>query len=260
MPGGSSIAVTFSINWLAFGIFGVKPQLWRQPNRLEDLDTLVTNLGRTGAHFGMIFTTLTVPVVLGLAAMAACLAVQSLRQHTVGLVLATVVVAGLESATTLVVGYVIPFRSSMWVWVVIVMAISYLFGAGRRILTVVAAAAAVAVAVSGSLYWANSVATKQALLADYDAVQSQLGRMLVENPGAGVVIVGSAQDWKWPVFIHQATYLQSRTVDEFGVRPLFCRPPGCRESTQPEVYAGDANVVMLGERIAVRPPASRGPG
>ncbi len=256
---GSSIAVTFTLNWLAFGVFGLKPQLWRQPNRLEDLNTLATNLGRIGNHFTQILVILTVPVLLGLVAMAGCLAVRSLRQNTVGLVLATVVVAGLESVTTLILGYVIPFRSSMWVWVVIVMAISYLFGAGRRIIRVVAAAAAVAVAVSGSLYWGKSVATKQALLAEYDAVQSQLGRLLVENPGADVLIVGSARDWKWWGFIHQATYLRSRTVDEFGVRLRFCRPPRCRVSTRPEVYVSESNVFKVGKRIAVRPPASRGP-
>lgn len=256
---GAAIAVTFTINWFAFGLFGVKPQAWRQPNRLEDLGDLVTNLGRIGAHFASIFTTLAVPVVLGLVAVAGCLAVRSLRPQAVGLVGATLVVAGLESVTTLVVGYVIPFRSSMWVWVVIVMPIAYLMRAGWQILTVTAASAAAVVAISGSLCWGASVVSKQELLSEYDAVQVQLGRLLAENPGAQVLIVGSGRDWKWPFFFHQATYLQSRTFDEHGFRPQFCRPPRCQLSLRPEVYASDSYAVLVGKHIAVRPPASRGP-
>ncbi len=256
---GSPIVFTFTLNWFAVGHFGVQPQAWRRPNRLEDLSDLVTNLGVAGGHFALIFKTLAVPVVLGLMAIAGCLAVRSLRKHAVVLLLAILAMAGLESLATIVQGYVIPFRSSMWVWAVIVMAISYLIGAGPRIVTMTAVAAAVSVTVSGSLYWANSVATKQALLADYDAVQSQLGRLLVKNPEADVLIVGSARAWKWWVFTQQATYLRSRTIDEFGVKPRLCRPPRCRVATKPEAYAAaDSHVVMVGKRIAVRPPAGRG--
>lgn len=253
----TSILVTFTLNWFAFGRFGVQPQPWRKPNQLEDLSDLVTNLGVAGGHFALIFTTLTVPIVLGLLAIAGCLAIRALRKDAVILVLATLVMAVLESVSTIVGGFVTPFRSSMWVWVVIVVAISYLMRAGRRLLTIVAGVAAATVFASGSFYWGNSVVAKQALLEKYDAIESRLGTLLGENPGAQVLIVGSARDWKWPIFAQQATYLQSRTIDEYGVKPRHCRPPRCKVSTRPEVYAGES-VVKVGKRIAVRPPASRG--
>jgi hypothetical protein len=255
---GASIAVTFTLNWFAFGVFGVEPQAWRKPNPLEDVNDLFTNLGVAGGHFALIFTTLPVPILLGLAAIAGCLAVRSLRKHAVVLLLATLVMAGLESVSTIVGGFVTPFRSSMWVWVVIVVAISYLITAGRGVRAVIAAAAAAAVAVSGSLYWAGSVATKQERLSEYDGIASDLGRVLADKPGARITIVGSERDWKWPIFAQQATYLQSRTIDEYGIKPSLCKPARCRLARDPDVVRRDSNVFVVGKRIVVRPPASRG--
>ena len=162
----ASILVVFTLNWFTFGVFGVQAQYWREPHPLNGVGDLLHNLGVTLGHFASIMQTLTVPVLLGVAAVVTCLCIRGRRKHALTLIAAVVVMAGLESMTTIVAGFATPFRSSMWVWTAIIVALAELArAANRRIYPMAAGVAAVAVALSGCLYWGASVSDKQRRLA-----------------------------------------------------------------------------------------------
>lgn len=249
------ILVTFTLDWFAFGVFGVRPQAWRKPNELASLADLVQNLGVVGTHFRMLIEATPIAVVFGLAAIIIRLLVPALRASGVHLLLSVLLLSGLESLSTIQAGFLTPYRSSMWVWVVIVYAVFGLRDLTPRVWKVAAVIGLVVVLSSGSRYWVHSVEETQRRLEVYDGLVWNTKKLLKKSGTTEVAIVGSEEDWGYFVFTQQATYLRSRTAFETGVTPIFCRPPTCALAG-PEVMSEPDDVFVDGDSVVIRPPAS----
>ena len=251
-----SVLVTFTLNWFAFGTFGVKPQAWRKPNELESFADLVFNLGVVGTHFRMVVEGTPVALVLGVLALVGCLVSPTLRSSGILLLLSVLLMAVLESLTTIQAGFLTPYRSSMWVWVVAVVAILWLAELPVRRAYLITAAGLSAVVVSGCLYWSTAVSDHQRRLDEYDAMAWRV-RVLAEKTGlTKAAIVGSQHDWTYWMFTQQASYLRSRTAFETGITPRRCQPANCGLSRDPKVIDKKADVFVRGNYIVIRPPAS----
>lgn len=253
----AAVLVMFTLNWWGFGVFGLKPQAWRLPNPARGIDDVVENLGRTGRHFRDVAVTMPWPLVVGLVAVAFCLARPTLRKQAVVLLLGLVVAAGLESVGTVVGGFLVPFRSSGWIWVGLVVAISWLAQGGRKGWTVLSVAAMAAVAVDGAVFWHDVMTQRQATLADYDRLDRRLGSLLASHPQARVLVVGTAEDWKDSTYAAGATYLRGRTLHQYGVRATFCRLPTCTAPVDPRAFGQQ---VLVRDDTIVAVPVTAAPG
>ena len=251
-----SVLVTFTLNWFAFGAFGVRPQAWRKPNQLASVADLVQNLGEVGTHFRMVFEATPVPVVLGLASIVVFLMLPAFRSWGVLLLLSVLLMSVVESLSTIQAGFLTPYRSSMWVWVVIVVAVFGLTELKPRHGRALAAIGLTMVLASGSAYWIQTVAEHQQRLDTYDDMAEQTRNLLPESGSNKVVIVGSKRDWGHYVFSQQATYLRSRTAFETGVTPTYCRAPRCGLARDREVIGNKRDVFVHDDVVVVRPPAS----
>lgn len=252
----TSALVMFTLNWVGFGVFGLRVQAWRQPNPVHDLGDLVVNLGRAGSHFRDVGQQIALPVLLGSLALVVCLWTRTLRKPGVVLLVTVVVAAGLESSGTVVGGFVVAFRSSMWVWVCLVVAVSWLAQLPRRRWRLVSAAATAAIALSGAVYWHVLVSDRQAQLAAYDRIDQQVAGLLEKHPGARVMIVGSPEDWDNSYFRAEAQYVHGRTLFEHGARAAYCNPTSCPAARDQQVLEQQVGLYD-GDQITVRPPPGK---
>jgi hypothetical protein len=249
----ASVLVMFTLNWIGFGVFGLRVQAWRQPNPVRGVGDLVVNLGRVERHLHDVGQQLTVPLLLGLLALAVCIWTRTLRKQGVVLLVTVVVAAGLESSGTVVSGILVAFRVSMWVWVCLVVAVSWLAQLPRRHWRLVSAAAMAALAVWGAVYGHTLVSDRQARLAAYDDIDQQVSGLLHEHPGAKVMVVGSRSDWANSYFGAEAQYLNGRTRFEHGVRATYCYPAWCPAARDPSVLQRRVSLYD-GNQITMRPP------
>ena len=249
----AAVLVMFALNWFQYGIFGLQVQAWRQPNPVHGIDDLVVNLGRAEGHFRDVGQQLALPVTLAVLALLACLVTRRLRTQGVVLAVTIVVAAGLESSGTITGGFLVALRSSLWVWVALVVAVSWLALLPQRSWRLAAATGVAAIAVCGAAYSHAIVSERQAQLAKYDRLESQVSRLLESHPGARVLIVGSPEDWANSYFRAEAQYLHGRTLFAHGVRAAYCNPSGCAAARDPDVLGREAGLYH-GDTITVRPP------
>ncbi|MFL6060210.1 MAG: hypothetical protein ACJ72E_03190 [Marmoricola sp.] len=243
--------VVFTLNAISFGHFGIVARPWRNPNPVHGPGDLFENIGRALDQLGGLFTSSRMPLILGLLALATCIALPALRER--GLKMAALVVIGLgvQSSATVLTGVTTPYRSMGWIWFVVVLLLIWLFEEVRprrsvetserrpveRWIPLAALLALLAVGGWGARYWQNAIDHDQRRRVVLQRVLDQLEETVAANPGLRVVVVGTPSDWANPAFTQQAQYLSMKAFQDAGIRSSNCRPPVCAVSTRAGVLA-----------------------
>lgn len=229
----------FAMNLYVFGKFGLEVRAWRKPNPLRDFHSLEVNARRYWLQLDRLVTLTTIPFVIGVCALVACIAMPTLRQRGARLALALVIFLGVEGGTTLLTGVNTAYRGSPWVWPVLIVPLIWIARARPRLhpgaVRAVAVLALVVVGVWGIRYWRVAIDYNQHRLALYDKVETKLAKATQQFPSDFVVIYGDAGDWQQPAFTQEAQYLSQRALDAHGTKITNCHPPTCDLPRRPDV-------------------------
>jgi hypothetical protein len=238
---GVGVGVAFTLNWFAFGDFGVLLAHWRQPDPLTSLHALHVNALRWAHATIALWASLWWAAVAGVAAVAFGWRDPAVRPRLQRLLAGLAAVAAMDAAQTVLTGVVTAARGQLWTWFAAVLPVALLLD-GRRVLHVrlpggrrlpaerVATAALVVLTVGGVLAWRADVGEHQTTRAQYAAIAAAATRLLPDGARPTVVVY---QD---PALRHtRAGGIMAGTLrmavrqDEGGVLPTWCNRVECRE-------------------------------
>lgn len=223
---GLGILLTFALNAVAFGQFGVTISAWRRPNPLRSPEALVTNVGRYLSQLDALGSSLGWAWLVGALGLVVAVAVRVTRRSALVLLGAVGVVVGLEGGLTVVTGVVAGERASLWAWPAICLPIALLLK-GIRPLRLGAAATLVVLASLGLVAWRVDLGDHQATRAQYDVIVDETGRLAADHPGQRVVLW---MEPRWRATVQgsmTAVTLRNMLYDERGLNPRWCRPVEC---------------------------------
>lgn len=243
------VLVTFSIDALAFGHFGVAIAAWRHPHALTSVHDLGGNGRRYLTQLTELGRTLRWAVVIAVVTAVVALADSRVRPTLLKVGAAVAVVAGLECAQTLETGVRTAARGSLWAWPAIVLPAALLLAGGRWSRRV-AIVALLALALIGVQAWRTDLGAHQATRRSYDALVSAAAQS-----GKGVVF------YLDPVHRRSARgritegTLRMMFFEERGVVVRWCEPTQCRELAGLAGPGGNGSVHDLGAVTGVVVPA-----
>lgn len=252
----AGILVMYTLNWLAFGTFGVVISEWRRPNPLTDLDSLRENLVLYGRQLGRIWTLIRTAVVVSAATAVWAAFDRRVRRHLGVMALALGVVIGLEAALTLVSGVVIGTRASLWAWISVCLPGALLLGSDRRS-RVVGMVSLSVIAVVGLVACRADVSAHQDTRVQYDRITAQVAQARAASPGSKVVM------WMDPAVRQTArgtmtaTTLRFMIYDKYRIRARWCAATDCAAIGQEAASPETGPVFRSGDLIVIdvpRPP------
>ncbi|MFL6060211.1 MAG: hypothetical protein ACJ72E_03195 [Marmoricola sp.] len=266
--------VSFSLNALVLGHFGVKVLPWRRPHPVHGIGDLLENLRRAADQLGELLGTYTIPLVLGLLALLACWVLPHLRERTLRFAAVLVVALGIQASATVLTGVFTPSRATGWLWFVVVLPLVWLFENGAAPaarpakrwtslgapVALVALVALVVVCGWGARYWHRAMDDDQHQREVLQRVLDSLERNAAAHPGDRVVVFGSSQDWRSSQFAAEAQYLTDKASHDHGLSLTSCRPPVCDVALRPSVLARadrGARSFVSTQFVIVVPPAHK---
>ncbi|GAA5017651.1 hypothetical protein GCM10023258_04040 [Terrabacter aeriphilus] len=223
---GLGVLLTFALNALAFGQFGVTISAWRRPNPLRSPEALVTNVGRYLAQLEALGSSLGWAWVVGAVGLVVAVAGRSTRRSALVVLGAVGVVVALEGGLTVVTGVVAGERASLWAWPAICLPIALLLK-GIRPMRRFAAGALAIVAALGLAAWRADLGDHQTTRQQYDAIVDETAQLAADHPGQRVVLW---MEPRWRVTVQgsmTAVTLRSMLYVERGLNPRWCRPVEC---------------------------------
>jgi len=235
------VGVAYTLNWFAFGDFGIKIAAWRHPNPLASLSALQVNASRYVHATLSLWAGRWWATVVGAVAVVVGWRDPAIRARLERLLVALAVVVTMDAAQTLVTGIATEARGQLWTWLAAVLPVALLLD-GRRVLHVglprgrwlpvnqIGAAALAVLAVGGVLAWRADVGEHQATRAQYAAIAADATRVRPDG-GYPVVVVYQAPTER----LTRAGNIAAGTL-RFAVRqadggtiPGWCTPVECRE-------------------------------
>ena len=217
------VVVSFLLNWMAFGHFGVAIAGWRDPNALRSPHDLLVNGHRYAGQAVRLVMALRWPAVVGAVAVVVALADPLVRPMVQRVAAVVAVVAGLECAQTLTTGVRTDVRGSVWAWLAVVVPAGLLL-LGSRWSRRAGLACLLALTVLGVRAWHGNIATHQHTRSSYDTI---IGSALTMSQGRRIVL------YQVPAERHTARgqitagTLRMMFFDEAGVVVRWCRPTEC---------------------------------
>ncbi|MEW1952082.1 hypothetical protein [Terrabacter sp. NPDC080008] len=246
------VGVIYTLNWFAFGHFGLEIAAWRHPNPLHDLASLRTNVRRAASSAAGLLRLSPVATVAGVLAVVAGLLSPVVRPLMTRLLVALAVVAGLEAAQTVVTGVATAPRGELWIWLALVLPAVLLLrdpGVWSR----VGMGMLAVLAVVGLVTWRTDVVGHQQTRQQYDAIVAAATR---PGPGGSRPEVVFYQD-------HEGrTHLPGQTMAGvlwMMVRqgqdrvPRWCRGAECTQIAR-AAAGSDGFVVRVGSVVGVVVP------
>jgi hypothetical protein len=221
------IGVIYTLNWFAFGHFGVEIAAWRHPNPLTGVHDLVVNAARFKRALLRLVVPLWPAVVVGAAAAVVGWFDAAVRPRLVRFALGVAVVVGLEAAQTLATGVVTDDRGQLWAWFTALVPAALLLRASPPRRWVGAAGLAV-LAVVGVLAWRADIGAHQATREQYAAIATEATRPLADGSRRPVVVYQPPDVRATSAGGIMAASLRL-TVREAagGVMPRWCRGSEC---------------------------------
>ncbi|GAA3696895.1 hypothetical protein GCM10022399_11730 [Terrabacter ginsenosidimutans] len=246
------VAVIYTLNWFAFGHFGLEIASWRHPNPLHDLDTLRVNTGRAVRAVAALLLEAPAATVAGAVAVVAGLLSPVTRPLVARLCAGLAVVAALGAAQTLVTGVVTSARGELWLWLALVLPAALLLR-DPGVLSRIGIGVLGVLAVVGVLTWRADVGAHQQTRLEYAGIVATSTAALPEGSRPEVVVYQDPHARTTLAGSTMAGILRMMVRDASGEVPRWCRASECAR-----IAAGAVNgpVVRLGTvvGIAVPPP------
>lgn len=258
-----AVLLSFTLNWLAYGRFGLEISAWRQPQPLHDLASLAANLSRYGTQWQTIWGIVWLPLLIGLVAIVACLVARSTRRQMGIFFLAALLVAVMEASTTVLTGVTTPFRGSMWLWLVIVVPAVWCAKGGARELhgqiRLLGVLGLLAISVWGCLNWSHNVSVHQAIQHQYDVIGERIAVLQVGHSPRTVVLAEMPEQRKGSRFFVQTRSLEMSLYVRDGIRVSRCDRALCDRILHDALPAHPGqSAFVFDQRIVVVPPAPTG--
>ncbi|WP_076264144.1 hypothetical protein [Intrasporangium flavum] len=252
------VGIAYTLNWVAFGDFGLKIASWRHPDPLTSLHALHVNASR------YVHASLSLWAGQWWAAVAAAVAVvvgwrdPAVRPRLERLLVGLAVVATMDAAQTLLTGIVTEARGQLWTWLVALLPVALLLD-GRRVLHLglprgrwlpvdrLAVAALVVLAAGGVLAWRADVGEHQSTRAQYAAIAADATHARPDGKDPVVVVYQDPA-----VRPTRAGNIMAGTLrfavrqDDEGTFPRWCTPVECREIAARTHSRGHGSVFDLG--------------
>lgn len=254
---GVGVLAVYTLNWFAFGEFGLTISAWRHPNPLVSVDALLENLSRYGRQFAGVSAVLGWAGVIALACVVWALIDGATRRLALVALGGVAVVVGLEAALTVYSGVVAGARASLWAWPAACLPAALLLK-GTRVSRRVGAVALVGLAVVGAQTWRSDLGEHQETRDQYDAIVSDVATVVAAHPDDKVVMWIQPRLREHPSGNITAVTLQQMLYDQHGIFPRWCQPMDCasiakvvRQQPKADVLRVDGLTVL---RLP-RPPA-----
>ncbi|MGS1126874.1 hypothetical protein ACVCL3_07750 [Rhodanobacter sp. UC4437_H4] len=106
----------FILNFIFHDYFGVKVASWRNPRPLHDLTDLLANLTLYIQYWTELLHSYWLSIICGGFAALTLLYKETTRSKAISILLAIVLICGIELGITLVSGTAMPTRSAIWLW------------------------------------------------------------------------------------------------------------------------------------------------
>lgn len=201
----ATVVLSFALNDLRFGEFGLRIALWRHPSPLNGFGSLVHHL-RVGAYdWRLVVEATLIPLTIGLIALAAATLDRHLRRSLVVLVLAFGICLALDLAPTILHGVSNPFRSMGWAWLALLLVIGWIIGSARPAVRVLGRVALVVIAAWGALYGANGVIGHQRFQNAIGRVEREAVAMALRT-GGEIILAPRSPRW---------TVVEGDTAEQF---------------------------------------------
>jgi len=113
-----SLAI-YCLNYFEHGYFGVKVATWRHPQPLHSVTDAISNIALYYDSWSALLRTYAIPVACGFIASILAMARVETRRTAMSILLAALLICGIELGIVLIAGTPIPPRSYAWLWVVI---------------------------------------------------------------------------------------------------------------------------------------------
>jgi MFS family permease len=220
---GLGVVVSFGLDLVAFGHFGVAIAPWRHPHGLTSLHDLRVNGGRYLHQVVTLGATLRWSAAVGATASFVALADARVRPALLKVGAAVVVVAALECAQTIDTGVRTNVRGSGWAWLAVVVPAGLLL-AGRPPSRRVGQVALGLLALLGLVAWRSDIATHQATERAYTGIVTAAARA-----GHEVVLYQRPADRRTARGRITEGTLRAMFYEETGRVVRWCRPDECRE-------------------------------
>lgn len=108
----------YSLNLVFHGHFGLKIDAWRASHTPHGLSGLLANATLYLAYWNELLRSYTTALIFSIVATIMLLCQPKARNFVTAILLATMLVCGIELGITLITGTSIPARSAVWLWVV----------------------------------------------------------------------------------------------------------------------------------------------
>lgn len=249
------VLAVWSLNWLAFGSFGVTLSEWRHPNPLHSFGDLVSNLGRYQTQVWSLASGLGVAVVLGAVAAALGLWDRRTRRATGAILVAGVIAVSMEAGLTVLTGTVTGVRASLWAWPLLVIPGAYLLAAkmpGRRRIGVICLVGLTSV---GVLQWRQDLDQHQRTRAEYVSLLNQVAVEKQRFPGLPVVLWMEPEIRKTARGNMTAVTVRMMSEDLEGIYPRWCSKVECVQIAATATSPPRGEVFVLNGAIVLRLPS-----
>jgi hypothetical protein len=250
-----AVGVVYTLNWFAFGHFGLQVAAWRHPDPLTSLQALHVNASRWAEATVALWAPHWWAAAAGTVAVVLGWRDPAVRPRLARLLVGLAVVATMDAAQTLLTGIVTEARGQLWTWLVALLPVALLLD-GRRVLHVglprgrwlpvdrVATAALAVLAVGGVQAWRTDVGEHQATRAQYAAIADTATRGRADGTRPTVVVYQDpSQHSTRAGAIMAGTLRMAVRQAQDGRLPAWCTPVECREIA---ARASQGPVVDLG--------------
>lgn len=238
------VGISYTLNLVLNGHFGLDFPAWRQSNPLKSFDALVVNTGRWLSATGSMWAAQWWVAVIAVIATVLGWRDAVVRPRLQRLLVAFAVACGLDAAQTLATGIVTEARGQLWTWFLAVLPVALLLldrrsegdpredAPGIRRLRVdhVATALLAVLAVAGVLSWRADIGAHQATRMQFAAIAEQA---TAHAPGTTMATVVMYQDPALKTTrdgrLIASTMVMAVRQQTGGILPRWCRGDECAE-------------------------------
>ncbi|GGM86345.1 hypothetical protein GCM10009721_08910 [Terrabacter tumescens] len=242
------VAISYTLNWLVYGHFGLDLPAWRQSNPMTSVDAFVTNAGRWLSATGAMWAAQWWVAAVGLVAVVLGWRDRAVRPRLQRLLVVLAVACGLDAAQTLATGIVTEARGQLWTWLVALLPVALLLldrprdegdapegahGIRHPRIGHVATALLAVLAVAGVLSWRADIGAHQATRMEFAAIAEQA---TAHAPGTTVPTIVLWQD---PAARNSrdgrliaSTMVMAVREQTGGILPRMCRGQECIDLSQ----------------------------
>lgn len=245
------VGISYSLNWVTNGQFGLDFPAWRQSNPLTSIDAFVVNAGRWLSAAGAMWAAQWWIAAVAVVAVVLGWRDRAVRPRLQRLLLVLAVACGLDAAQTLATGIVTEARGQLWTWLVALLPVALLLldphdrprdgrdapdeahGIRHRRSEHVATALLAVLAVAGVLSWRADIGEHQATRLQFAAIAEQA---TAHEPGTTMATIVMWQDpsvrYTRDGRLIASTMVMAVRQQTGGILPRWCRGQECIELAQ----------------------------